>query len=137
MSKKGSLIGILLLVAFGMLGVSSFLRSLSPYVSFEEARITGQRVQVYGRIDRTRPMGSDAERGLFSFYLEDENHDSLRVVYGGVKPGNFDQADGVVAIGTYREGAFHADRLLVKCPSKEEEQRLRERYRQTAGQGRR
>jgi cytochrome c-type biogenesis protein CcmE len=23
-----------------------------------------------------------------------------------------------VAVGSYREGAFHADQLLVKCPSK-------------------
>ena len=40
--------------------------------------------------------------------------------YKGVKPGNFEDAISIVAIGHFDEGAkqFEADKLLVKCPSK-------------------
>ena len=42
----------------------------------------------------------------------------MPVMYEGVKPGNFEEATEIVAIGSYRDGAFHAEQLLVKCPSK-------------------
>jgi cytochrome c-type biogenesis protein CcmE len=42
----------------------------------------------------------------------------MPVVFQGVKPGNFDQAEKIVVIGRYQEGAFHASQILVKCPSK-------------------
>lgn len=42
----------------------------------------------------------------------------LTVEYAQPKPENFDNARQVEAIGTYRDGVFHATTLLVKCPSK-------------------
>ena len=42
----------------------------------------------------------------------------MPVTYRGVRPGNFEQATSLVAIGTYRGEAFQADQILVKCPSK-------------------
>ncbi len=42
----------------------------------------------------------------------------MPVLYAGVKPGNFEEATEIVAVGSYSDGAFHAEQLLVKCPSK-------------------
>ena len=42
----------------------------------------------------------------------------MKILYNGVKPGNFEQATEIVAIGQYQNGGFEADQLLVKCPSK-------------------
>ena len=44
----------------------------------------------------------------------------MRVAYRGVKPGNFEDAVSVVAIGRYdpAQRVIAADKLLVKCPSK-------------------
>jgi cytochrome c-type biogenesis protein CcmE len=58
--------------------------------------------------------------GDFTFTLTDDQGNILPVVYKRVKPANFDQAIGVVAIGRYAGGTFQADQLLVKCPSKYE-----------------
>ena len=52
------------------------------------------------------------------FGLVDENGKVMPVLYKGVKPGNFEEATEIVAVGSYHDGAFHADQLLVKCPSK-------------------
>jgi cytochrome c-type biogenesis protein CcmE len=77
-------------------------------------------VQVKGeRLDEGR---YDMQKNLFVFHIKDENGVSVKVVYDGVKPGNFDQASHVVCVGKYENGAFHAKQLLVKCPSKYQEQ---------------
>ncbi len=60
----------------------------------------------------------DVDKGELVFALQDEKMEVMEVVYRGVKPANFEQATSVVAIGTYKDGRFEADQLLVKCPSK-------------------
>lgn len=131
MNKRGWLIGGALILAFAALGGAAFVKTMTPYVSFQEARQSGRRVQVWGRIVRTQPMEVDPQDGVFSFQIEDENHERLQVRYAGVRPSNFDQATGVVVIGQYREAAFQADQMLVKCPSKDQESALREKYQQS------
>ena len=42
----------------------------------------------------------------------------MRVAYKGLKPGNFNDATQVVAIGRFHGGTLEAEKLLVKCPSK-------------------
>lgn len=48
----------------------------------------------------------------------------VKVVYTRPKPANFEQAVSLVAIGRYdvTKGVFLADDMLVKCPSKYQEQ---------------
>src|SRR6266498_2570614 len=48
----------------------------------------------------------------------------VQVLYGKPKPANFEKAISIVAIGHYdaAKGAFMADDMLVKCPSKYQEQ---------------
>ena len=50
--------------------------------------------------------------------VEDEEGKVLEVVYSGVKPGNFEEATQIVAVGSYSDGVFECEQLLVKCPSK-------------------
>jgi cytochrome c-type biogenesis protein CcmE len=50
------------------------------------------------------------------------------VTYRDVKPANFEEAVSIVAIGTYRTGAFHAEKLLVKCPSKYQGEETEKHY---------
>ena len=58
-------------------------------------------------------------RGWSFISIEDENGDVMKVQFDGVRPGNFDQATSVVLKGKPNdEGAFVADQILVKCPSK-------------------
>jgi cytochrome c-type biogenesis protein CcmE len=97
-------IGGVLVVAFLAYGATSFKTNLTPYVSFEEAMRSGAKVQVAG--------------GLVPGSTQYGEGRTLTVLYQGTKPGNFEEATQVVAIGSYRGGAFHADQLLVKCPSK-------------------
>jgi cytochrome c-type biogenesis protein CcmE len=108
----------LALVALGVaIGVTSFRKSVTPYLSFAEARRATGLVQVNGRIADKDYVIRPQEQYL-EFDLRDEKGETMPVVYRGVIPGNFDQATMVVAIGRYQDGRFQAEQLLVKCPSK-------------------
>jgi len=115
--KKGYWIAAALALGFVGLGVTAFQKTLTPYVSFEEARHARRAVQVMGALDKQSDRYDTARQEL-SFELLDEKGGRIPVVYRGVKPGNFKDAISIVAIGPYREGRIEAEKLLVKCPSK-------------------
>jgi len=106
----------LLAVAAGF-GVTSFRKTMTPYISFAEARNASGMVQVNGVLANKNYVLKQDEQYL-KFDLKDSHGEVMNVEYRGVIPGNFDQAISIVAIGRYQKGTFAADQLLVKCPSK-------------------
>lgn len=114
------LLGGLLLVAFAAFSLFAFKESLTPYVSYAEAREARRMVQVAGALEK----GSSAyvsEQDSLLFTLQDpESRETMRVRYKGLKPANFEEAISIVAIGHFdtAAGEFQAEKLLVKCPSK-------------------
>lgn len=109
--------GIVAIVAFVAFGAGAFRSNLTPYVSFQQARSTADAVQVAGKL----VQGSDrfdAATSRLMFSIQDEHGDVMKVAYKGLKPGNFNEATQVVAIGRFHGGALEAEKLLVKCPSK-------------------
>ena len=115
--KDRTIIGIAIIVIFGGLGIWSFIGSTNPYVSFAKARSMGTNAQVLGYVDQASSY-YDENSGVFSFYITDDDNDSLLVQYNGFKPGNFEQAATVVCVGAFKDTAFVANNILVKCPSK-------------------
>jgi len=116
MNVKVMLAAVLVVLAV-VLGVKSFNRTVTPYISFGEARRASGLVQVNGTLADKQYVLKQNEQYL-SFRLRDSKGEVLPVEYRGVIPGNFDQATSIVAIGHYQNGTFAAEQLLVKCPSK-------------------
>jgi cytochrome c-type biogenesis protein CcmE len=110
-------LALLLFAVAAVFGVSSFRKSVTPYISFAEARQSSGLVQVNGTLADKNYVMKPAEQFL-EFRLKDSHGEILPVRYRGVIPGNFDQALAVVAIGRYQADHFEAEQLLVKCPSK-------------------
>ena len=111
------LLALGLVVVAVVIGVSSFNKTVTPYISFAEARRSAGLVQVNGVLADKEYVMKEQEQYL-SFRLRDAKGEVLPVEYRGVIPGNFDQATSIVAIGRYQDGTFAAEQLLVKCPSK-------------------
>jgi len=108
---------VVLLAVAATVGVSSFKRTMTPYIGFAEARSASGLVQVNGKL-ADKDYILKAEEQFLRFNLKDEHGDVMPVEYRGVIPGNFDQAVSVVAIGKFAGDHFEAEQLLVKCPSK-------------------
>jgi cytochrome c-type biogenesis protein CcmE len=115
--KKGYWIAAVLTLAFVGFGLTAFQKTLTPYLSFDEARKARGVVQVMGGLDKQSDRYDTATQQL-SFELIEAGGKRMPVVYRGIKPGNFKDAISIVAIGRYREGHIDAEKLLVKCPSK-------------------
>lgn len=126
--KKGYWAGALVLLGFLALGLTTFSQSMNPYLSFADARKSARTVQVMGAL---APSSSryDAATGTLHFGLvEEKTGERLDVAYKGVKPGNFEEAISIVAIGRHADGVFTAEKLLVKCPSKYQGQEVEKQY---------
>ncbi len=121
MNQKTLLIGgAALLLLFASFSYQAFQDSLTPYVSYEDARASGRTVQVAGGL-LAGSTGYDTEDGILRFTLTDpETNETMAVRYDGLKPANFEDAISIVAIGRWDTAAeeMAAEKLLVKCPSK-------------------
>jgi len=118
--KTSYAVGGLLLLAFAGFALSSFKQTLTPYVSYEQARTVTRMVQVAGGLEKDSSRYEAADESLYFTLREPETKELLRVRYKGLKPANFEEAISIVAIGRFDRGSeeFQADKLLVKCPSK-------------------
>lgn len=116
MNVKVALALGLFAVAVGV-GITSFKKTVTPYIGFREARQASGLVQVNGTL-ASKDYVLKPDEQFLRFSLKDEHGDVMPVEYRGTIPGNFDQAVSIVAIGRYEGDHFEASQLLVKCPSK-------------------
>jgi cytochrome c-type biogenesis protein CcmE len=118
--KRIYLLGGVLLVAFAGFALSSFQESLTPYVSYRQARAAERTVQVAGGLEKGSSDYSLDDSSLRFTLREEASGETLRIRYTGLKPANFEDAISIVAIGRWDSASeeFAADKLLVKCPSK-------------------
>ena len=118
--KNKWIIGVIVILIFGGFAFYSFSSSLSPYVTLNEAATASGQVQVLGTIVEEKEISFDLETGRLEFYLADEEGTVTAVSYSGPRPDNLKESENIVIVGQYINGIFHAEKLLVKCPSKYE-----------------
>jgi cytochrome c-type biogenesis protein CcmE len=120
--KPLHMIGIAIVVLSIVLGYYGLSASMRPYTTqISEATTSAQGVQLAGFLGS---KGEYNEAGKFTFLLQDSTGKKIKVISSEPKPSNFEQAVSIVAIGHYdaKSGDFIAESLLVKCPSKYQEQ---------------
>jgi cytochrome c-type biogenesis protein CcmE len=126
--KKAYWAGALMLVGFLALGLSTFTKSMTPYVSFREAKEAGRTVQVMGALEKGTSRYDIATKTLLFTLVDPKTGEVIPVAYTDVKPANFEEAVSIVAIGKYDGKTFAAEKLLVKCPSKYQGEEVEKQY---------
>ena len=106
------------LVALGL----NFSKNASIYTDFSTAKASEKQVHIVGEWVNRESAQYDAQRDLFTFYLQDTTQFTELVHYYDPKPNNFEQAEKVVIVGGYKNEQFIADKIVMKCPSKYEEE---------------
>jgi len=131
--KKTHLVAILV-IAVAIAIIISTAGDASTYVTFEEAYTLAQK----GNNDKIHVVGQLAKDGSgnvqgvhlsedklsFSFTMVDEAARAQEVVYYEPMPIDFLKSEQVVVIGSYQGDVFKADKILMKCPSKYQENEL-------------
>jgi len=118
--KPKVIVAVVIIVGALFFGASTFLESNIEYMDFSKAQTVSKIVQVKGKWVKEKDSQYDATKSQFSFYMVDDNQQEVKVVLDGAKPNNFEIATELVAKGRFKDGYFHANELLTKCPSKYE-----------------
>ena len=125
--KKRFLIGgIIILLALGYLGYTSFAGAATYYYKVNEvlakgSSVIGDNVRVEGHVALDSVQREAAGR-LLKFTISDNGTgESIPVVYSGVVPDTFKAGTDVVVEGKLdSDGIFQAQTIMTKCPSKYE-----------------
>ena len=116
--------GLLILGAIAYVTLTSFQSNAIYYLNLKEMNaqrgsLIGKPVRINAPLDKSSLQFDDKTLTL-KFNLVEDNL-ILPVVYKGVVPDTMDKGESVVAEGKLgADGTFHADTILVKCPSKYE-----------------
>ena len=120
---------IIIAIAIGI--IISTSGDASKYVSFKEAKEMAQdgdddKIHVVGKLQKDAKgniIGMDeSTKTEFIFTLVDNNNESQQVVYFNPKPQDFEKSEQVVVVGNMQDNVFVAKEILMKCPSKYENQ---------------
>jgi len=122
---------IILVVVIAVGVVISTLTDSSTYSNFTVAsKNPGKEYHVIGTLSQGKPVTYDAlnNPNEFSFYMLDEEGLEKQVIYHNAKPQDFEKSEKVVIVGSMNGEVFEAKSLLLKCPSKYNDQNKPEQF---------
>jgi cytochrome c-type biogenesis protein CcmE len=130
MKKTHIVIIMAIVVALGTIIV--LFSSSDTYSDFTKAGANPLREhQIIGKLDTLRPVVYDPKKNAneFSFYMSDEKGRECKVLYKGTKPQDFEKSEQVVITGKMEnDSVFAASDMLLKCPSKYNEDKKPEQF---------
>ncbi len=131
--KKSHIIGIVV-IAIAVFVIISTAGDASTYVNFEEAKALSEsgsdkKVHVVGQLKKDADgeiigVEPGEDKLTVTFLMEDNNKETNKVFYNKPMPPDLKQSEQVVVVGHYKGDIFYAKSILLKCPSKYEEESL-------------
>ncbi|MEP5614007.1 MAG: cytochrome c maturation protein CcmE [Cyclobacteriaceae bacterium] len=129
---KTKYIASIVVIAIAIVIIMTMAGDASSYVTFGEAKelSTGgfkKSIHVVGELPRS--SGGDIvgieespDKLSFKFQMVDENGFKQLVFHANPIPTDFAKSEQVVIIGAYNGENFIAEKILLKCPSKYQEE---------------
>lgn len=131
MKTSHILIIVVIAVAIGIIITSA--GDASTYCDFDEAQQMSQAgntnsIHVVGQLKKDSQgnvvgIHPGADRVSFSFVMVDDGNREQLVQYNEPMPPDFLKSEKVVVIGGFKGDDFYAQKILLKCPSKYQEQK--------------
>ena len=111
------IIGILVIIFVLALGYSTVSNYLVQYKTVSEAarQNTTGMIWVNGTI--VKGSFTSLNTGEYTFVITD-GISNMNVNFTGELPSSLGAEADIVLLGSFRDNAFHATRLLAKCPTK-------------------
>lgn len=130
MKKKH--IAAIVIIAIAITMVISMTGDASSYVSFSEAKELSEKgfqksIHVVGELPKTASgevvgIEESPDKLSFKFEMIDENGLKQKVLHANPIPTDFTRSEQVVIVGAYNGEHFVAEKILLKCPSKYQEE---------------
>jgi len=130
MKKSHIIIIVIIAAAIGIIMTTA--GDASTYVTFTDAykmasQGNDESIHVVGELKKNASgevigILEGADKVSFSFLMIDENGKEQIVQYKEPMPADFTKSEKVVVIGKYVGEIFIADKILLKCPSKYQEE---------------
>ena len=117
--RKSAIIGLITIaICIGFL--VSLNADTDTYSNFKEAASSQKEEHVMGHWEKSKGTYYDAVKdpNHFAFYMKDEKGEVKKVVLNGTKPQDFERSEKLVLIGAMKDDTFYATKILMKCPSK-------------------
>ncbi len=115
-----TLIAAIILIV-GAISVIIFTSSdVSSYGTFAQAERSGERLKVVGQLSKDKDMIYDPveDPNKFTFFMKDNEGREEKVILLKPKPQDFELSEQLVLTGTMEDDTFIASDMLMKCPSK-------------------
>lgn len=129
--KKTHILGIIV-IAVAIIVIISTAGDASAYVNFEDALEMYEdgnknKIHVVGSLKKDTSgevvgIQSSPDMLSFKFTMIDENNVEQVVFHPNPMPTDFLRSEQVVVVGGYENNKFVADKILLKCPSKYQEE---------------
>ena len=131
---KKSHIFIIVIIAIAISIIVSTADDASTYVNFDQAydmALAGKdnNIHVVGQLKKDTEghvvgIQEGVDRVSFSFILVDDNGKEQKVEYNEPMPADMLRSEKVVVVGSYQGDQFKASKIILKCPSKYQEQNV-------------
>ena len=117
--KKSSII-LIVVIAIAIAMIMVIYTDSSTYSTFTEAKDKNTEIYVVGVLNKERELHYDpvTDANHFSFYMYDNDSTECQVVFNGSKPMDIERSEQIVLTGKMEGDVFHASKILMKCPSK-------------------
>ena len=122
MKSKYMFGGIIIVVFMAIMGYLFTETNISYEENFSKIVSSNKTMKATGSWVKEKSYHVDKQNKQFSFFMKDFLGNEMKVIYDGTIPNNFESSTSVVVTGKYKDGSFHANDILTKCPSKYEEQ---------------
>ena len=117
--RKSAIIGLITIaICIGFL--VSLNADSDTYSNFTEAASSDKEEHVMGYWEKSKGMHYNAAKdpNHFAFFMRDDKGKVKQVVLNGTKPQDFERSEKIVLIGKMENDTFYASKILMKCPSK-------------------
>lgn len=123
--KKSSVIAIIV-IAIAIAMIIVMYADSSTYSTFTEAKEKQSELYVVGVLNKQKDLyyNPTVDANHFSFYMYDNDSTECKVVFRGAKPQDIERSEQIVLTGKMVGDEFHASKILMKCPSKYNEDQV-------------
>ncbi len=120
--KKTEII-LIFLVAIIIGVIISLTYNASTYITFEDAeKNMGKQYTVIGELNKEKQIHFDPYLNQLTFFAQDSLNNERKVFYYDSKPQDFERSEKITMTGYASDSGFVAETILMKCPSKYNEQ---------------